>query len=127
MAPPLSSPSTAKTCSAVRALISALTSSALRPVNRLPQPAATRPAVPSGRLANRAVWHDGREVAVKVQYPGAEEALRSDLRQLQRFSRLFQAVVPGLEVKPLLTELRNRMVEELDLSLIHISEPTRPY
>lgn len=63
---------------------------------------------------HRAVWHDGREVAVKVQYPGAEEALRSDLRQLTRFSRLFQAVVPGLEVKPLLAELRDRMVEELD-------------
>ena len=63
---------------------------------------------------HRAVWHDGREVAVKVQYPGAGEALRSDLRQLQRFSRLFQAVVPGLEVKPLLAELRDRMVEELD-------------
>ena len=29
---------------------------------------------------HRAVWQDGREVAVKVQYPGAEEALRSDLR-----------------------------------------------
>jgi predicted unusual protein kinase regulating ubiquinone biosynthesis (AarF/ABC1/UbiB family) len=63
---------------------------------------------------HRAVWHDGREVAVKVQYPGADEALRSDLRQLQRFARLFQALVPGLEVKPLLTELRDRMVEELD-------------
>jgi predicted unusual protein kinase regulating ubiquinone biosynthesis (AarF/ABC1/UbiB family) len=63
---------------------------------------------------HRAVWHDGRQVAVKVQYPGADEALRSDLRQLQRFSRLFQAIVPGVEVKPLLTELRDRMVEELD-------------
>jgi predicted unusual protein kinase regulating ubiquinone biosynthesis (AarF/ABC1/UbiB family) len=63
---------------------------------------------------HRAVWHDGREVAVKVQYPGADEALRSDLRQLQRFSRLFQAIVPGMEVKPLLTELRDRMVEELN-------------
>lgn len=63
---------------------------------------------------HRAVWHDGRIVAVKVQYPGADEALRSDLRQLQRFARLFQAVVPGLEVKPLLAELRDRMVEELD-------------
>jgi predicted unusual protein kinase regulating ubiquinone biosynthesis (AarF/ABC1/UbiB family) len=63
---------------------------------------------------HRAVWHDGREVAVKVQYPGADEALRSDLRQLQRFSRLFQAIVPGMEVKPLLAELRDRMVEELD-------------
>ena len=63
---------------------------------------------------HHAVWHDGREVAVKVQYPGADEALRADLRQLQRFSRLFQALVPGMEVKPLLAELRDRMVEELD-------------
>ncbi|MEU6645852.1 AarF/ABC1/UbiB kinase family protein [Saccharomonospora sp. NPDC046836] len=63
---------------------------------------------------HRAVWHDGREVAVKVQYPGADEALRSDLRQLQRFSRLFQALMPGTEVKPLLTELAARMDEELD-------------
>jgi len=63
---------------------------------------------------HRAVWHDGRDVAVKVQYPGADEALHSDLRQLQRFARLFQAFVPGLEVKPLLAELRDRMVEELD-------------
>jgi predicted unusual protein kinase regulating ubiquinone biosynthesis (AarF/ABC1/UbiB family) len=63
---------------------------------------------------HRAVWHDGREVAVKVQYPGADEALRSDLRQLQRFSRLFQTFVPGTEVKPLLAELAARMDEELD-------------
>ncbi|MFL6145203.1 MAG: ABC1 kinase family protein [Labedaea sp.] len=63
---------------------------------------------------HRAVWHDGRRVAVKVQYPGADEALRSDLRQLQRFSRLFQALVPGAEVKPLLQELSDRMTEELD-------------
>ena len=63
---------------------------------------------------HRGVWHDGREVAVKVQYPGADEALRSDLRQLQRFSRLFQVLVPGMDVKPLLAELSARMGEELD-------------
>jgi predicted unusual protein kinase regulating ubiquinone biosynthesis (AarF/ABC1/UbiB family) len=63
---------------------------------------------------HRAVWHDGRPVAVKVQYPGADQALMSDLRQLQRFSKLFQAVVPGTEVKPLLQELSDRMSEELD-------------
>ncbi|MEV4603527.1 AarF/ABC1/UbiB kinase family protein [Amycolatopsis sp. NPDC049253] len=63
---------------------------------------------------HRATWHDGREVAVKVQYPGADEALRSDLRQLQRFSRLFQAFVPGTDVKPLMAELADRMDEELD-------------
>jgi predicted unusual protein kinase regulating ubiquinone biosynthesis (AarF/ABC1/UbiB family) len=74
------------------------------------QPAA---AASIGQV-HRAVWHDGRMVAVKVQYPGADEALRSDLRQLRRFSRLFQAIVPGAEVKPLLAELSDRMTEELD-------------
>lgn len=63
---------------------------------------------------HRAVWRDGREVAVKIQYPGAEEALRSDLRQLSRMSRLMQPLMPGLEIKPLITELRDRMQEELD-------------
>jgi predicted unusual protein kinase regulating ubiquinone biosynthesis (AarF/ABC1/UbiB family) len=63
---------------------------------------------------HRAVWRDGRDVAVKVQYPGAEEALRSDLRQLSRMSRLIQPLVPGLEIKPLIAELRERMEEELD-------------
>lgn len=63
---------------------------------------------------HRAVWQDGREVAVKIQYPGAGEALRSDLRQLQRFGRMFQAVIPGMQVRPLIDELRDRMEEELD-------------
>ncbi|GDY33207.1 ABC1 kinase family protein [Gandjariella thermophila] len=63
---------------------------------------------------HHAVWHDGRDVAVKIQYPGADQALLADLRQLSRFSRLFQALVPGAEIKPLLAELRERMVEELD-------------
>lgn len=63
---------------------------------------------------HRAVWRDGRAVAVKVQYPGAEQALLSDLRQLSRMSRLMQPFVPGLEIKPLITELQERMAEELD-------------
>jgi predicted unusual protein kinase regulating ubiquinone biosynthesis (AarF/ABC1/UbiB family) len=63
---------------------------------------------------HRAVWHDGRDVAVKVQYPGADEAVMADLRQLQRFSRMVQPLVPGMEIKPLLQELRDRMAEELD-------------
>jgi predicted unusual protein kinase regulating ubiquinone biosynthesis (AarF/ABC1/UbiB family) len=63
---------------------------------------------------HRAVWRDGREVAVKLQYPGAEEALRSDLRQLSRMSRVMQPLVPGLEIKPLIAELRERMEKELD-------------
>src|SRR6185437_2581180 len=65
----------------------------------------------------RAVWHDGRQVAVKIQYPGAGRALISDLNQLSRFSWLFSALMPGLEVKPLLAKLRDRVAEELDYRL----------
>ncbi|MGX1881129.1 ABC1 kinase family protein [Streptomyces sp. NPDC055287] len=66
---------------------------------------------------HRAVWHDGREVAVKVQYPGAGEALLSDLNQLSRFARLLGPLVPGMDIKPLITELRDRVSEELDYEL----------
>lgn len=66
---------------------------------------------------HRATWHDGREVAVKVQYPGAGEALLSDLSQLSRFARLLGPLVPGMDIKPLITELRDRVSEELDYGL----------
>ncbi|MBT2444861.1 AarF/ABC1/UbiB kinase family protein [Streptomyces sp. ISL-36] len=66
---------------------------------------------------HRAVWHDGREVAVKVQYPGAGEALLSDLTQLSRFARLLGPLIPGMDVKPLIAELRDRVSEELDYGL----------
>lgn len=66
---------------------------------------------------HRAVWHDGREVAVKVQYPGAGEALLSDLNQLGRFARLLGPLIPGIDVKPLIAELRDRVSEELDYGL----------
>jgi predicted unusual protein kinase regulating ubiquinone biosynthesis (AarF/ABC1/UbiB family) len=66
---------------------------------------------------HRATWSDGREVAVKIQYPGAGPALLSDLRQLGRLARVFSAMTPGLDIKPLLTELQARVAEELDYRL----------
>jgi predicted unusual protein kinase regulating ubiquinone biosynthesis (AarF/ABC1/UbiB family) len=66
---------------------------------------------------HRATWADGREVAVKVQYPGAGDALLSDLTQIGRMSRLVGVLVPGLEVKPLVAELKARVTEELDYEL----------
>ncbi|MCX5423485.1 AarF/ABC1/UbiB kinase family protein [Streptomyces sp. NBC_00078] len=66
---------------------------------------------------HRGVWHDGREVAVKVQYPGAGEALLSDLTQLSRFARLLGPLIPGMDIKPLIAELRDRVSEELDYGL----------
>ncbi|MCW7942134.1 ABC transporter ATP-binding protein [Streptomyces hygroscopicus] len=66
---------------------------------------------------HRGVWHDGRGVAVKVQYPGAGEALLSDLNQLSRFARLLGPLIPGMDIKPLIAELRDRVSEELDYGL----------
>jgi len=62
-------------------------------------------------------WVDGRTVAVKVQYPGAAEAIRADLRQLARVARSVGPLVPGLDIKPLITELQERTAEELDYAL----------
>ncbi|WP_328518655.1 ABC1 kinase family protein [Kribbella sp. NBC_00359] len=63
---------------------------------------------------HRGILMDGREVAVKLQYPGAADALRADLRQLGRFARTFGTFVPGLDMKPLVAELQERIGEELD-------------
>ena len=73
---------------------------------------------------HRAVWADGRDVAVKIQYPGAGPALLSDLRQLSRVARMFSALVPGLDIKPLLAELQVRVAEELDYRLEAQSQET---
>lgn len=66
---------------------------------------------------HRAVWSDGRDVAVKIQYPGAGPALISDLNQLGRIARLFPVLQPGLDIKPLVAELKSRVAEELDYEL----------
>src|SRR4051794_14702767 len=66
---------------------------------------------------HRGVWKDGRPVAVKVQYPGAGEALISDITQVSRVGRLAAGWIPGLDIKPVLEELKARVVEELDYTL----------
>ena len=66
---------------------------------------------------HRATWSDGTDVAVKLQYPGAAKALISDLKQIARLARLFGVIAPGLDVKPLVRELQDRVAEELDYSL----------
>jgi predicted unusual protein kinase regulating ubiquinone biosynthesis (AarF/ABC1/UbiB family) len=66
---------------------------------------------------HRGRWADGREVAVKIQYPGAGDALMSDLRQLARLARTFGGLVPGMDIKPLITEMQARVAEELDYRL----------
>lgn len=74
---------------------------------------------------HRGVWHDGREVAVKIQYPGAGPAIMADLNQISRMGRLFGAAFPGLDIKELVAELKLRVAEELDY--IHESQIQRKF
>ncbi|MCD0448099.1 AarF/ABC1/UbiB kinase family protein [Actinocorallia sp. API 0066] len=66
---------------------------------------------------HKAVWKDGREVAVKVQYPGAGKALISDFNQLARVGKLVGVLFPGADIRSILDELKHRVREELDYTV----------
>jgi predicted unusual protein kinase regulating ubiquinone biosynthesis (AarF/ABC1/UbiB family) len=65
----------------------------------------------------RAKLLDGRDVAVKVQYPGVAAAVRADMQNLDMIMRLLKRMTPGLDVKALTAEIRERIEEELDYEL----------
>ena len=75
-----------------------------------PQPIA---AASIGQV-HRAVTLDGRAVAVKVQYPGIAETIAADLRNVALLRRMLRITAPAQDVDALLTELRDRVMEELD-------------
>ena len=81
-----------------------------------PTAAASIGQVHRGRWLDHTTGEE-REVAVKVQYPGAGEALMSDLRQISRLARGVAPVFPGLDIKPLVAELQARAADELDYHL----------
>jgi hypothetical protein len=66
---------------------------------------------------HKATTLDGRRVAVKIQYPGVAEAVETDLRNMQVLLPLIKRLAPGLDVKALAAELRERIAEELDYEL----------
>src|SRR4051812_13697821 len=65
----------------------------------------------------RAELPDGREVAVKVQYPGVAQAVRADMQNLGIILRLMKRIAPGLDVKSTAEEIRTRIGDELDYEL----------
>jgi predicted unusual protein kinase regulating ubiquinone biosynthesis (AarF/ABC1/UbiB family) len=65
----------------------------------------------------RGQTHDGREVAIKVQYPAIAESVEADMRNLLLLTPLLRQLMPGLAAKNLLGELRERIVEECDYEL----------
>jgi len=66
---------------------------------------------------HKAIWSDGREVAVKIQYPGADEALRADLKTMQRMVGILKQLSPGADVEGVVEELIERTEMELDYRL----------
>jgi predicted unusual protein kinase regulating ubiquinone biosynthesis (AarF/ABC1/UbiB family) len=65
----------------------------------------------------RAQLRDGREVAVKVQYPGVAAAVRADMQNLDMIMRLLKRMTPGMDAKAIAAEIRERIGEELDYEL----------
>jgi predicted unusual protein kinase regulating ubiquinone biosynthesis (AarF/ABC1/UbiB family) len=63
---------------------------------------------------HRAVLPDGRQVAVKIQYPGVAEAIAADMQNAGMILRLAKALAPGLDAKAAAAELKERVMEELD-------------
>jgi predicted unusual protein kinase regulating ubiquinone biosynthesis (AarF/ABC1/UbiB family) len=63
---------------------------------------------------HRARLCDGREVAVKIQYPGVADAIRADMQNAGLILRLAKALAPGLDAKAAAEELKERVLEELD-------------
>ncbi len=66
---------------------------------------------------HKGVWADGREVAVKIQYPGADEALRADLKTMRRMTSMLKQLAPGADVQAVVDELIERTEMELDYRL----------
>ena len=76
-----------------------------------PVAAASIGQVYRGRL------HDGRDVAVKVQYPGVNDAVRADMQNLGMLLRLAKRITPQMDVKAVGEEIRARITDELDYEL----------
>jgi predicted unusual protein kinase regulating ubiquinone biosynthesis (AarF/ABC1/UbiB family) len=66
---------------------------------------------------HRAALHDGRMVAVKVQYPGIAEAIHADMQNLRLGLKLLNVIAPGIDTGEIAQEIRERITEELDYEL----------
>ncbi len=66
---------------------------------------------------HRAELHDGRDVAVKVQYPGIAEAVHSDMQNLRLGLKLLATIAPGIDTSTIAQEIRERISQELDYEL----------
>ncbi len=66
---------------------------------------------------HRARTLDGRDVVIKVQYPGIAEAIHADMQNLKLGLKLLSAIAPGIDTGAIADEVRERIAEELDYEL----------
>jgi predicted unusual protein kinase regulating ubiquinone biosynthesis (AarF/ABC1/UbiB family) len=57
---------------------------------------------------------DGREVAVKIQYPLIDEIVKADLKNLKALLQALLGLITDIDFEPVWSELRDRLLEELD-------------
>ncbi|MFI4993945.1 MAG: ABC1 kinase family protein [Solirubrobacterales bacterium] len=70
-----------------------------------------------GQVYRATLPEDGREVAVKVQYPGVAAAVRADMQNMDMIMRLLKRMTPGMDSKAIAAEIKERIGEELDYEL----------
>ncbi len=95
-----------------------------RPRARLPSSTGSRSRRPRSARSTRARLHDGRAVAVKIQYPGVADAIRADLKNTELLATFLSLIAGGLSTRRLSLDLRGaaremsvRITEELDYRL----------
>ena len=97
------------------AIVGVLETSLGQPVDRAFASFDEQPlAAASIGQVHAATTHEGRDVVVKVQYPGVAQAVRDDLANAEVFAPLARVFSPNQELEPLLDELRERIDDELD-------------
>ena len=63
---------------------------------------------------HRATTHDGRVLAIKVQYPGVRESIDSDVDNVATLLRVSGLLPKELDIAPLLAEAKRQLAEEAD-------------
>ncbi|MBC8019862.1 MAG: AarF/ABC1/UbiB kinase family protein [Methyloceanibacter sp.] len=66
---------------------------------------------------HRAVSHDGRALAAKLQYPDMQSAVEADLAQLAVLFSVHARMRPAIDTSEMLKEISARLREELDYDL----------
>jgi predicted unusual protein kinase regulating ubiquinone biosynthesis (AarF/ABC1/UbiB family) len=70
-----------------------------------------------GQVYRATLKEDGRDVAVKVQYPGIKDVVRADMQNMGLVLKLMSRLAPGMDSREIADELRERISEELDYEL----------